>query len=399
MKIGIIKEGKVPVDHRVPFTPNHCKQLKETYAVEVVVQPSNIRCYKDEDYIKAGINLQEDVSDCDLLVGVKEVPMENLIANKTYLFFSHTIKKQPYNKTLLQTILKNNIRLIDYECLRDINGQRVVAFGRWAGIVGAYNGLITYGKKYNKFELKPANECFDLAELHRELGKINLPPIKIVLTGGGRVSQGSMEILNEAGIKRVSIESYLTKSFDFPVYCQLESLDYNTSINLDKFENDHFYKHPHLYRANFERFSKVSDMLIAGAYWDPKAPVLFTKEDTQKSTFKIRIIADITCDIDGSIPTTIKPTTIDNPFYDFNIQTLTEDKAFSNQNNITVMAVDNLPCELPRDASESFGNQLLANVIPNILSKDESKMIHRGAITTISGELNEDYVYLSNYIS
>lgn len=399
MKIGIIKEGKIPVDHRVPFTPSHCKALQETYGVEVVVQPSPIRCYKDEEYTEAGIQLQEDVTDCDLLVGVKEVPLETLIPNKTYFFFSHTIKKQPYNKVLLQAVLKNNIRLIDYECLREFSGKRVVAFGRWAGIVGAYNALITYGKKYDAFNLKPANQCFDLAELHQELGKVKLPAIKIVLTGGGRVSQGAMEILDKAGIQKVSVEDYLSKTFEKAVYCQLESEDYNKQINGDSFVEADFYTKPHLYESNFERFTKVSDVLIAGAYWDPKAPVLFKKEDTQKADFKIKVIADITCDIEGSIPTTVRPSTIADPFYDYNPFTLTEDKAFSSEDNISVMAVDNLPCELPRDASESFGDQLLENVMPNLLGNDETRMIHRGAITTTSGELNDDYTYLSDYIA
>lgn len=399
MKIGIIKEGKVPVDHRVPFTPTHCKALQDTYGVEMVVQPSDIRCYTDDEYTKAGITLQQDMTDCDLLVGVKEVPLETLIPNKTYFFFSHTIKKQPYNKILLQTILSKNIRLIDYECLREISGKRVVAFGRWAGIVGAYNGLITYGKKYKTFELKPANKCFDLAELHQELNKVTLPSIKIVLTGGGRVSQGAMEILDKAGIEKVNISDFLSKSYDKAVYCQLESEDYNKTLDGSEFSEKDFYTKPHLYTSNFERFTKVSDILIAGAYWDPKAPALYSKEDTQKSDFKIKVIADITCDIEGSVPTTVKPSTIADPFYDYNPSTLAEDIAFSNLENISVMAVDNLPCELPRDASESFGDQLLKNVMPNLLGKDETKMIHRGAITTTSGELNEDYVYLSDYIS
>lgn len=399
MKIGIIKEGKIPVDHRVPFTPEHCKALKETYGVEVVVQPSPIRCYKDEEYSQAGISLQEDINDCDLLVGVKEVPLESLIPNKTYFFFSHTIKKQLYNKILLQTVLSNNIRLIDYECLREISGKRVVAFGRWAGIVGAYNGLITYGKKYKTFGLKPANECFDLAELHQELKKVTLPNIKIVLTGGGRVSQGAMEILDKAGIVKVNVEDFLSKSYDKAVYCQLETSDYNKPINGGEFIEPDFYTKPHLYTSNFERFTKVSDLLIAGAYWDPKAPTLYSKEDTQKADFKIKVIADITCDIEGSIPTTVKPSTIADPFYDYNPSTLSEDIAFSKKDNISVMAVDNLPCELPRDASKSFGDQLLKNVMPNLLGHDETRMIHRGAITTTSGELNEDYIYLSDYIA
>ncbi len=399
MKIGIIKEGKIPVDHRVPLNPEQCKELQNQYNVELVVQPSDIRCYTNEEYKEAGITLQEDLSDCEVLMGVKEVPLAELIPNKTYFFFSHTAKQQPYNKKLLQTILAKKIKIVDYEYLKILGGQRVVAFGRWAGIVGAYNALRTYGLKYKTYDLKPAHDCFDVQELREELSNVKLEPIKIALTGSGRVSQGAMEILDKAKIRKVSVEEYLNQSFDEPIYCQLKIPDYNKHGLGELFVRQDFYKNPSDYQSNFRKFTSQTDVLIAGAYWDPKAPVLFRKEEVKNTDFKIKVIADITCDIEGSIPTTVRPSTIEDPIYDYDITQLVEVKALTDINNITVMAVDNLPCELPRDASDSFGSQLLENVMPNLLGDDASEMIHRSAITTLQGRLNEPYTYLSDYIA
>lgn len=399
MKIGIIREGKIPPDKRVPLTPEQCTEILEKFPeVELVVQPSPIRTFDDSEYSKNGMDLREDLSDCEVLIGVKEVPVDMLIPNKTYFFFSHTTKEQPYNRYLLQTILEKNIRLIDWENLTNEKGSRVIAFGRYAGIVGAYNGILTYGKKYDLFHLKPANVCFDMAEMKGEYAKVQLPAIKIVLTGGGRVSHGAMEVLDGMGIKKVSVEDYLNVQFDEAVYCQLDTEDYNIKTD-GTFDKKEFYNDSKDYVSNFGRFAKISDVLIAGAFWDPDAPKLFTRDEAKQPDFKINVIADITMDIDGSIPTTLRPATIAEPCYDYNPQTEELEAPFSSLSNITEMAVDNLPCELPRDASRDFGREFIDNVLPNLLGKDPHNMIENASITTLKGTLTEHFDYLSDYVA
>lgn len=397
VKIGIIKEGKVPTDRRVPLTPYQVKQAKEKFPdVEIVVQRSDIRCFSDADYEKEGIKLVKSLEDCDIILGVKEVPIPTLLAGKTYLFFSHTIKKQPYNQPLLQEILKKKIRLIDYETLTDEYGIRIIAFGRWAGIVGAYNGIWTFGQRYNLFHLRRAHECFDLEDLKSEFSKVKLPPIKIVMTGGGRVAKGAMEMFLGMGIKKVTPLEFLTKEFDYPVFAQLNSRDYHKRKDGAEFSRNDFYKSPEKYEGDFLKYAKTADILIASAFWDPQAPVLFRREDIAGVDFKIRIIADITCDIEGSIPSTKRPSTIEDPIYDYNPTDDQVEKPLTDEGNITVMAVDNLPCELPRDASESFGKELLNNVLPHLLNGDKLGIIQRATIAE-NGELTKQFEYLKDY--
>jgi saccharopine dehydrogenase (NAD+, L-lysine forming) len=399
VKIGILREGKVPPDRRVPLLPEQCVGIMQKYKhVSIVVQPSDIRCIANKEYADAGICLQEDLSDCDILFGVKEVPIHLLIPNKTYLFFSHTLKKQPHNQKLLQTILEKNISLIDYECLKDLKGNRILAFGRFAGVVGTYNALLFYGKKYKLYELKRAYECFDLEEMKRELQKVKLPrDVRIVLTGGGRVGTGAMEILDYLKTKKVAPDDFIKNKFDQPVYTQLNSKDYHLHKEGNAFSREEFHINPEKYKSEFNKFLSISDILIAGAYWDPKAPTLFTKEDTQKKEFSIKMIADITCDIHGSIPTTVKASTILEPVYDYNKDTFDLEAPFSNANNITVMAVDNLPGEIPRDSSKDFGLQLINNVLPHLLSGDKDGIIERATIAR-NGQLMPDFQYLSDYV-
>ncbi|WP_425392818.1 NAD(P)-dependent oxidoreductase [Ekhidna sp.] len=396
-KIGIIKEGKVPIDRRVPLSPIQAKQVKESFNVEVVVQTSDIRCFSDDDYRNAGLEIVESIDDCDIILGVKEVPMDMLVPSKTHFFFSHTIKKQDYNRDLLRTILEKRITLIDWETLTNENGNRIIAFGRWAGIVGAYNGIWTYGKRYNLFDLRRAHECFDYEDLKTEFRKIKLPHIKIALTGGGRVTKGAMEVLLGAGIRQVTPYAYLNEKFNEPVFTQLNSRDYNRKRDGGEFQRNEFYKNPELYEGDFLKYTKETDILIACAYWDPAAPVLFKREDIIRDDFDIKVIADITCDIEGSIPSTKKPSTIDDPIYDYNPSDNEIEQALTDEGNITVMAVDNLPCELPRDASESFGNELVKSVLPHLLGSDEKGIIERATITT-EGALTSKYAYLQDYV-
>ena len=398
MKIGIIKEGKVPVDHRVPLTPRQAKEVMDTFpGVTVVAQASDVRVFKDEEYSEMGVEVVKSLDDCEVIFGVKEVPISDLLENKTFFFFSHTIKEQVYNRGLLIAIMEKKIRLVDYESLTDDRGIRVIAFGRWAGIVGAYNGLLTYGKRYKQFDLRPANECYDLEDLKTEYKKIDLPKIKIAITGGGRVAKGAMEVLLGAGIRKVTPAQFVNNQFDEPVFTQLNTRDYNVHKDAEEFNRHEFYNHPDRYEGDFLKYARVADLLIACAFWDPEAPVLFTPKDATATDFDIRIVADITCDIEGSIPSTKRSTTIADPIYDYNPEEDVEEPALSDEANITVMAVDNLPCELPRDASESFGRELIDNVLPHLLGDDSEEVIKRATITE-NGKMEDAYGYLKGYV-
>lgn len=396
--IGLIREGKIPPDKRVPFTPFQVEEIHQRFPhVKVVVEESPVRAFQDREYRALDIEVSADMTKCDILMGIKEVPVDRLIPDKTYLFFSHTIKKQPHNRKLLQEILKRNIRLIDYEALKDKLGNRLVAFGRFAGLVGAYNGLWTYGKRFGLFSMKRAYECFDVNDLKLELRKINLPPVKIILTGGGRVGHGAMETLDSAGIRKVSVDDFLHRTFSEPVYVQLSSADYHIRKEGGHFNRDEFHKNPERYNSTFLRFTHVADMLIAGAYWNPAAPVLFTRQDMLSAEFKIKVIADITCDIEGSIPSTKRASSIDDPIYDYDPATDTVQPPLSNEKFVTVMAIDNLPCELPRNASEEFGRDLLDKILPALLVEDSEGIIERATITR-AGKLTPHFAYLQDYV-
>ncbi|MES2140050.1 MAG: NAD(P)-dependent oxidoreductase [Bacteroidota bacterium] len=396
MKIAVLREDKMPHDKRVAFTPEQCLIVQNNFPnTEVVVQPSDWRSYTNEEYLSKGIKMAEDVSDCDILMGIKEVPKQNLIANKKYLFFSHTIKKQPHNKSLLQTILQKNIQLIDYECLTDADFNRIIGFGYYAGIVGAYNGILAYGKKYKLFDLKPAHLCYDKKELKEELKKANLTNIKIIVTGNGRVANGAVELLGVLDIRRITSYEFTHYSFREPTYVQLHSPNYNEAIDGSPWNTDNFYKQPEKFRSTFGKYTKDCDLLIHCSFWDPRAPILFSKKDMRSPDFRISVIADVTCDINGSIPSTVRSTTIEDKFYGYNPVTESIGEAFSND-TITVMAVDNLPCELPRNASEDFGKELIDKVLPALLIGDDQGLIDRGSITK-GGKLMPRFNYLSDY--
>ena len=397
MKIGILREGKTPPDRRVVLSPIQCTLVQKKYPnVKLVVQPSPIRCFSDDQYLSLGINIQEDLSDCDILMGVKEVPIKDLIAEKTYLYFSHTIKEQQYNRELLRKMLEFNIRMVDYEVLTDINGKRLIGFGRYAGIVGCYNGFLAFGKRTGTFSLKPAYKCEDREDMELELKKINLPKMKIIVTGNGRVGRGILELINIIGLKEISKDDFLNKDFDEAVFVHLNTMDYNIRLDGKDGSKSDFYSNPKEYKSDFMKFAKQSEFFIAGHYYAADSPFLFTRDDAKSQDFKIRTIADISCDIDGPVASTIRCSSITDPIYGYNPQTELEDD-YSKEEVITVMAVDNLPCELPKDASESFGQNLLKKIIPNLLGNDLDNIIERATICK-QGKLNKNYTYLENYI-
>ena len=395
-KIGVLREEKNPPDKRVPLTPLICSELMRKYPnVEVVVQPSDIRCYSDKEYTSFGVTLEEDLSECDVLMGVKEVPIDKLIPHKKYFFFSHTIKKQAHNQKLMKAFIEKKIEMIDYETLTDKMHNRIIGFGRYAGVVGAYNGILGYGLKYDLFRIKPAHLCRDKAEMEDELKRVKLPNIKIVITGGGRVANGAIETLSALRIRKVTSEEFLMASYREPVYCQLNPRDYVERTNDHNFDLNDFFTHPEHFTSKFVPFTKHADLYLSTHYWDPRSPKMFTQKDLKSPDFHISVIADVTCDMNGSVPTTIRSSTIDHPFYGYNIVTGKEDLPF-NKDTICVMAVDNLPCELPRDASDDFGKDLTERVLPHLFENDADKVIKRATICK-DGKLTTYYEYLGEY--
>jgi len=400
LRIGILRETKNPPDRRVALTPPQIIKLQEQYPdVEFIIQPSDLRCYSDEEYEYLKIPLREDLGECDILMGIKEVDRRTFIPGKTYLFFAHVGKKQPYNRDMFRDMAEKNIRLIDYEYLTTDTGERVVAFGRYAGIVGAYNGLRARGIKTNRFKLKPAHQCHDLEEMWAGLRLIKLAPgLKILVTGTGRVANGAMETLNECNLVQVDPGEFLDREFDVPVVCQIGPEHYVRNKKGKKFNFGYFIKHPEEYESAFLPFTKVTDILVAGHYWDPESPVFFTKEDMKRPDFRISIIADISCDVNGPIPSTLRATTISDPFFGYNPQSEKEEPPFTRASNITVMAVDNLPGELPRDASHDFGIQLMDSVLKDFLTRNETSMLERATILK-DGMLTKNFSYLEAYLN
>ena len=400
MKIGIIREGKVPPDFRVPLTPSQCKKVETIFPnVKVIVQNSPIRIFKDEEYRAQGIQVQEDLSECDILMGVKEVNISDLIPNKKYLFFSHTIKKQPYNRNLLRAILEKKIQMIDYEVLKDKNNKRLIGFGRYAGIVGAYNGLLGIGLKTGLYSIKRASECHDRKELEEELKKIKLPSnFKIILTGYGRVGHGAREIIDLLDIKEVSPDEIVANDYNQPVFAHLELEDYYKTKDGSEFDKKVFYANPELFKSNMKRFLNKVDFYIPCHFWSNKSPFIMTREDLKIEDLRLKYVADVSCDIDGPIGCTIRPSKVASPFYGYNPKTESEDD-FQKEGNIMVMAVDNLPCELPRDASEDFGSELMKYILPALLGEDKDQIIARGSETDLTGQLTKEFSYLKAYVA
>jgi len=399
VKIGIIREGKIPPDARAPLTPEQCAEAMVELPVRIVVQPSPVRCFKNEEYAAHGIQLQEDLSDCDVLLGIKEVPDEQLMAGKTYLFFSHTMKKQPHNRHLLQAVLEKNIRLIDYEALTDERGERLIAFGFYAGIVGTHNALWTWGRRTGQFSLPRLCDSHDYAEVLEIYEKIKLPPLRIVLTGTGRVSTGAAKNLRDMDIRQVSAQEFLEKDFSEAVFTQIAACDYVAHCEGRGFDKKHFYAHGEEYVSAFAPYYRRADIFINGIFYDKKAPMFFTVEEMQLPDFQIKVIADITCDImpDSSVPSTVRASKIAAPVYGFDPKTGLETPPFL-PDSIDVMAIDNLPSELPRDASAFFGRQLLEKILPELLHGRASGAILRGMIAE-NGKLTPAFGYLADYVA
>lgn len=398
MKFALIKETKTPPDKRVVLSPEMAQKLQEMYPdVQVVAQSSDIRIFPDQSYIDTGIEVVNDMSDCDVLLGVKEVKIDALVPNKKYFFFSHVIKKQPYNRELLRAILAKNIELYDHETIVNQNNSRIVGFGYYAGVVGAYNTFRAFGLKYELFNLPKAESLPDQKALIDAIRRHQLPPIKIVLTGGrGKVARGAKDVLDGAKIKEVSEQDFLTKSYDVPVYTKIDIAQYNKRKDGQEFEKYHFYNHPTAYDSDFEKFTKVADVLITGHFYGDGAPVILTKEMLKAPDNKIKVVGDVSCDIDGPIACTIRATTIAEPIFGYHPQEHTE-VHYTHPAAIVVMAVDNLPCELPRDASKGFGEVFVEQVIPAFFNGDKDQILQKAKITE-NGKLTPRFAYLQDFV-
>ena len=397
MKFGVIREQKNPPDRRVVLSPEACQKVLSAYdEAVIIVEPSPIRTFTDQEYKAAGVEVASKMQECDVLLGVKEVPIENLIPNKKYFFFSHTIKKQPYNRKLLRAILNKNIELYDHEVITNEKGIRLVAFGRYAGIVGAYNGFRAFGLKNKLYKLPKAQKLADQRALIEALKNIPLPNIKVLLTGKGRVGNGAKEMLDGMNLKEVGVKAYLENTFDHAVYCQIDVDEYNLRKDGTKGNMQDFFENPGEYRSNFFRFAKITDFYIAGHFYGDGAPFLFTREDAKQPTFKINTVADISCDIDGPVASTLRASTISDPIYGYDPVSESETD-YNNKNVIAVMAVDNLPAELPRDASDGFGDAFVKHVIPAFFNKDADGILERARMTK-NGKLTKRYAYLQDYV-
>ena len=397
MKFGIVKERKSPPDRRVVFTPQEIVRLQEHYPEAVVkVESSDIRIFTDEEYTDLGITVTNDLNDCEVLFGVKEIPVDALIPNKKYFFFSHTIKKQPYNRKLLQAILEKNIELYDHETIVDANFRRLIGFGRYAGIVGAYNGFRGFGIKFDLFNLPKAENLKSQADLLARLKRQTLPNLKIVVTGFGKVGMGIKEMLDGMKIKEVGVDDFLNKNFSSPVYTQIDVLDYNKRLDGKVLNNKDFYQNPQEYTSNFERFTKVSDMFIAGHFHGNGAPDILTNEMLNASDCKIKVVADVSCDVAGPIACTLKASTIADPFFGY-LPFENKEVPYTHPGSILVMSVDNLPCELPKDASQGFGEMFMQHVIPAFFNGDKDGILQRAKITE-NGKLTPRFQYLQEYV-
>jgi hypothetical protein len=396
---AIIKERKTPPDRRVVFSPNKLKEAAALYPeARFIVESSDVRIFPDTAYTQAGFEVLQDISQADVMLGVKEVPIEALIPNKKYFYFSHTIKKQPYNRKLLLAMLDKNIEMYDHETITKSSGARLIGFGRYAGLVGAYNGFRALGIRDGLYNLPKVEHLADLDAVKAELDKITLPTIKIALSGIGKVAKGAKEILDHLKIPEVSDTVYLTGDFTESVYCLLDVMEYNKRTDGKAGEKKAFYKDPSGYESNFMAYAKQTDYFIAGHFYGNGAPYLFTREDAKLEDFRINLIADISCDIDGPVAATIKASTIEDPFYGYDPQTQ-KVVAMDAPGAITMMAVDNLPCELPKDASEGFGDMFLTHVIPAFFNNDKNGVLSRAKMTSDDGKLTQKYSYLQEYIT
>ncbi len=393
--LGLIKEGKVPSDNRVALTPKQCKWLLEQHPDwDILVESSTTRCYKDLEYQREGIKVVDDITAADILLGIKEVPKSQLIPNKTYLFFSHTKKAQSYNQALFHCMMDKNITLIDYECLEHEDGQRLIGFGFFAGIVGAHNGIMAYGNRTKEFSLGRVKDVKDYMELIHTYFGLKLPPIKIAVTGSGRVAHGILEIMNLMDVQQVEPDEFKTRTYPYPVYVHLKGKDLYKRKDNGSYERNDFHEDPSNYDCLFKEYLPHAKILMNGVYWEKGIPPLFTLTDLREENTVLTTIADITDDAFGSVPCNLGDATSEDPIYGVQLDACEKCNPY-NFNCVDIMAVGNLPNELPRDASRFFGEQLIKDVIEDLV-KGGNPIIEKATMLN-KGKLTDYYNYLAEY--
>ncbi len=422
--IGIRREDKNKWEVRVPIIPEAVMFIKNNWGIKSIVQPFPSRSFKDDEYLINGAEINEDISNADIIFAVKEIPISLLFENKVYLFFSHTIKGQSYNMPLLKALLKNKCTLIDYECIKDNKGRRLVFFGKYAGLSGMIDTLYGLGKRFEYLgkkspfiHVKPAYEYTDLIDAEKHIKSFAaeivenglLSPLVFGFAGYGNVSKGAQEILDFLPHKVISPEELIRFQgklenkiykvvFEEKHMVKPKNKEYSFDLN-------DYYNNPDNYESGFEEYLPLINILINAIYWDSRYPRLVTKEYLQNKTHdNLILISDISCDIDGAVEITYKATKPDEPSYVYNAKTNSFLDGFSGE-GIVVMAVDNLPCELPRDSSVSFSNSLLP-FVKEIALEDYTKNFDeltlsdsiKNAIITHKGELTPQYKYLNKYL-
>jgi len=434
MKIGIRREDKSKWERRVPLIPEHIKLLKEKYWIETVLQPSKIRVFSDNECKNYDALIKEDLSECPVVFGIKEIPESFFQPNKTYVFFSHVIKGQSYNMPMLKRILALKCNLIDYEKILDENNKRLIFFGRHAGIAGMVDTLWAFGQrlKYENIsdhfkEIKKAYQYESLEQIKSDIKAIGekirkdgipkiLTPLVCGITGYGNVSKGAQEILDELPIIEISPSQLLSleksqsvsRNHIYKVIFKEEHLVMPKEEN-EEFRLQDYYENPQDYKSQFERYIPYLSMLVNCIYWTPQCPRFVTKANL-KSLYlkdknqKLKVIGDISCDINGSIEFTSKTTEPDNPVY---VYDPSRDKIYDGieGRGVAVLARDNLPCEIPRESSIFFSNELI-DFVPQIVKAHSLGKLSRNALPKSiqkalivhRGKFTKDFEYLKKYL-
>lgn len=432
--IGLRHEDKYVMERRAPLTPKHVERLIKTKKLDFVVQTSEKRVFTDEEYIKAGAIIARDLKQCSVIFGVKEMPESFFEEDKTYIFFSHVIKGQAYNMPMLRKMMQLKCNLIDYERVMDEQGKRLIFFGRYAGLAGMINSLWSLGLRLKDAgyktpfaQIKQAHHYNSLAEVREAISAVGqeiaekgmpeeLRPFTVAFTGYGNVSQGAQEILGLLPVKEISPEKllYLKRRSKLPdnlIYKIIfkeehlvEPIDKNTEFDLHE-----YYASPEKFKSSFEKYIPHIDMLINCIYWDSRYPRLVTKDYLEKAftegTPKLKVIGDISCDVNGSVECTEKGTEIEDPVFVYHPDTRSHTMGHKGD-GILVMAVDILPSELPRDSSAGFADVLINYVKAiadcdfneDFLTLDLPNAI-RSALILHRGELTPHFKYLEEHLN
>ncbi len=428
--IGIRTEDKNKWERRVPIIPTHVRELKEKYNLKTIVQPSDIRVFNNDEYKQSGAEISEDLSSAGVIFAVKEIPNHLFEKNKTYVFFSHTIKGQKYNMPMLKKMMNLKCNLIDYEKITDDNNRRLVFFGIYAGIAGMIDTLWGLGKRLKSKKVKTAfseikktieysnledakNHIRYIGSKIREEGFLEkISPVIIGFAGYGHVSSGAQEILDILPVEEISpgqletIHDHYSKNLVYKVVFKekdlVEPISSKKTFNLQE-----YYDNPNLYKSIFNSYLKRLTVIMNCIYWDERYPRLITKDflkENYADIKKLQIVGDISVDINGAIEFTEKTTNPSSPVFVYNPIKDDISDGFKGE-GIAVMSVDNLPCELPRESSIAFSNALFS-YIPKIVKSDYSTSFQeldlpseiKRAVILHHGKLTSDYQYINKFL-